>query len=376
MATTLDEHFGYLSDRTKLAQYQAAIEQLVRPGHVVLDLGCGSGLLGLMALRAGARKVIFVEEGTIIEAARRTIEEAGFGDRAEFFQRNSFELALPERADVIICDHVGYFGFDYGVLALLADARQRFLKPGGVIVPTEIDLELAPVESEACRDLVTRWHDGGVPEEFAWLAHSAANSRHAVHLHKDDLLADTGLLTKLHLEHDTAPFLTWSVEFTCDRDGILDGLAGWFDCRLAEGIRMTNSPLAAESLARPQAYLPLDKPVPVSKGDRVSATVMARHLDGVIAWIVELPDLDARYAYSTFNGLLLDHDAMMRAQPNRVARLNDRGRARQLVLSYCDGKRTVAEVEALVQREHPDLFPSAGATVSFIRQVLMCDTSE
>src|SRR5210317_265434 len=127
MATTLDEHYGYLSDRVKLEQYQAAIERLVRPEHIVLDLGCGSGLLGLMALRAGARKVLFVEEGQVIDIARRAVAEAGFSDRAEFFQANSFELELPEQADLVVCDHVGYFGFDYGVLALLTDAQQRFL---------------------------------------------------------------------------------------------------------------------------------------------------------------------------------------------------------------------------------------------------------
>ena len=142
MATTLDEHYGYLSDRVKREQYQAAIERLVHPEHVVLDLGCGSGLLGLMALRAGARKVLFVEEGAIIEVARQTVADAGFADKAEFFRANSFELILPEQVDVAICDHVGYFGFDYGVLDLLADAKKRFLKPNGTIVPAQLELQV------------------------------------------------------------------------------------------------------------------------------------------------------------------------------------------------------------------------------------------
>ncbi len=67
----------------------------------------------------------------------KTVADAGFADKAEFFQANSFELTLPERADVVICDHVGYFGFDYGILELLADAKQRFLKPGGIIIPAQ-----------------------------------------------------------------------------------------------------------------------------------------------------------------------------------------------------------------------------------------------
>ena len=155
---------------------------------------------------------------------------------------------------------------------------------------------------------------------------------------------------------------------------MLDGLAGWFDCRLADNIHMTNSPAATESLDRPQAFLPLESPVPVSAGEHIQATVMARHQDHVIGWIIELPESGQRFTHTTFNGLLLDKEALNRAQPGRVAELNDRGRARQIVLSYCDGQRTLAEVQAIVLKEHPDLFPSAQATNSFVEQVLAWDT--
>jgi protein arginine N-methyltransferase 1 len=376
MAKTLEEHFSYLADRVKLDQYQAAVEQLVRPGHVVLDLGCGTGLLGLMALRAGASKVLFVEEGAIIEVARKTVADAGFANKAEFFQANSYELALPEQVDVAICDHVGYFGFDYGILELLADARQRFLKPGGVIVPAQIELQLAPVESETCRKLVGQWQDGSVPEEFSWLGTTAANTKHSTQLSQEELLADGETLATLELGAEAAAYLSWSAEFSCDRDGTLDGIAGWFDCRLTDDVHMTNSPVAADNLNRPQAFFPLDVPVTVKTGDCINATVMARPRDNVIGWIIEFPESGQRFAHTTFNGLLLDKEALNRAQPDRMAKLNKRGRARQVVLSYCDGQRTAAEVQALVLKEHPDLFPSAQATNAFVELVLSMDTGE
>ena len=73
MSRALNEHYGYLVDRVKRERYQAAIDRLVRPGQVVMDLGCGSGVLGLMALRAGAAEVFFVEEHGLIEVARQTV---------------------------------------------------------------------------------------------------------------------------------------------------------------------------------------------------------------------------------------------------------------------------------------------------------------
>lgn len=370
------EHFDYLSDRVKLDRYRTAIEQLVRPEYMVLDLGCGTGVLGLMALRAGARKVFFVEHDPIIEVARQTVSDAGFSDRAEFFQANSFELTLPERVDVVVCDHVGFFGFDYGVLELLADARLRFLKDDGIIVPAQLELKLAPVESVECRKFVGQWQDGSVPEEFGWLGTTAANTKHAAQLTKNDLLADAATITTLQLGAEVSPYLSWDAVFICTRKGTLDGIAGWFDCKLFDDVYMTNSPSAAEALNRPQAFLPLESPVSVNAGDSIRATVMVRPLDNVIGWVVELPRSQKRFAYNTFNGQHLDAEALTRVRPERVARLNDRGHARQVVLSYCDGQRTVADVQELVSKNHPGLFPSEQASSSFVTKVLAWETSE
>ena len=376
MAKTLEEHYGYLEDRAKIDQYQAAVDAAIRPEHVVLDLGCGTGLLGLMALRAGARKVYFVEEGPIIESARRTIADTGFADKAVFLQANSYQLSLPEQVDVVICDHVGYFGFDYGVLGLLADARQRFLKPNGITIPQQLEIMLAPVESESCRNLVSRWRDGSIPEDYSWMGTPSANTKHGVTLGSADLMADPAALASLDLGPESPPFMSWTTEFVCQRDGQVDGVAGWFDCRLYDDIHMTNAPKAAQALDRPQAYLPLDHSAAVKEGDLIRATIMVRHKDETIGWVIELPRTGERFAQTTFNGLLLDSDTLSQSRPDRVAHLNDRGRARQIVLSYCDGQRTVSEVHDLVRREHPDLFPSEAAMSIFINRVLAWDTNE
>jgi protein arginine N-methyltransferase 1 len=372
MPATLDEHYSYLTDRVKLERYRAAIARLAGPGTTVLDLGCGSGLLGLIALRAGADKVLFLDHGPIIEVARRAVREAGFADRAEFFQASSFDIVLPEPVDFVVCDHVGYFGFDYGVLALLEDARNRFLRPGGTIVPSKLDLKLAPAESESSRALVQRWRDDDVAPEFRWVATPAANATHGVNLDAESLLAASADLATLALGEAAGEYLSWQASFIAERDGTLDGLLGWFECTLLDDIRMTNSPLCDDALARPQAFLPLEQPVPVSEGERIEATVMARPRDHVVGWTIAVDGL--RHALSTFNGLLLDEVALDRSRPDRPARLNSSGLARQIVLGYCDGERTLAEVEARVLEDHPDLFPSQQATRAFVRSVLASDT--
>ena len=369
------EHYEYLADRTKLARYEAALAACIRPGQVVVDLGCGTGVLGLMALGAGAGKVFFIDHGAVIEVARRTVADAGFSDRCAFFEASSYTVELPEPADVVVCDHVGYFGFDYGVLEVFADARQRFLKAGGLLLPSSLDLWLAPVHSGQSRRPVDRWADGSIPASFGWMSAIAAHTKHSARLAADELLAEPAKLATFELGAEVSAFHSWNASFTVARDGSLDGLAGWFDACLYEDVRMTNSPLASARLNRPQAFLPLEAPVAVRAGDLVEATVMVRPEDSIIAWVIELPGSGQRFELNTFNGMALDRAAIDRVQPNRLARINREGRARQVVLSYCDGKRTVCEVQRLVLEQHPDLFPSPKATRNFISRVLACDTS-
>ncbi len=374
MTSVLEEHYGYLSDQSKIARYQAAIADAVKSDHVVMDLGCGTGLLGLMALRAGARKVIFVEEGLIITAARQSIADAGFAEKAEFHQLNSFELELAENVDIVICDHVGYFGFDYGILQLMADAKKRFLKPDGILIPESITVNAAPVDSEYSRKFVSQWQDDSAPQDFRWMANIAANSKHATTLEESASLSAAAPLQQFRLGEEQPTFLSWDTEFRRDRDGQVDGVAGWFDCALSKGLSMTNAPSADERLNRPQAFLPIECSIDVKAGDIIKASIMVRHLESIIAWTVEHPASGSRFVQSTFGSLMLDQQALSRSQPDRIAKLSDRGKARSLVLSYCDGTRTVADVIAVVQTEHPDLFATEDATVAFVTSVLAWDT--
>ena len=47
---------------------------------VVLDVGCGTGILSMFCARAGAKLVIAVDNSDIIERAREIVYENGFGD--------------------------------------------------------------------------------------------------------------------------------------------------------------------------------------------------------------------------------------------------------------------------------------------------------
>ncbi len=370
----LQEHFGYIADSIRVEQYRHAIGLVVHAGDRVADVGCGSGLLGLLCLQAGAAHVDFIDHGPILDVARQTVVGAGFQDRASFISGRSQQIELSARVDVAVCDHVGYFGVDYGIVPLLQDARRRFLAAGGTLIPARVALHLAAVESDSCRALADGWTGEAVPSEFHWVREYAINAQHPAQLTAEHLLSSPTELGVLDLSEDQPAFLSWTAALRIERDGVVHGLAGWFDCELAPDVWMTNAPLAERPIDRPQAFLPLGEAVRVRAGDRVTATIMMRPFDHVTAWTAEFESTGERLSHSTLQGMLLSPEDLVRSDPSRVPRPSPEGRARMTVLAYCDGRRSIREIEEAVLRDHPALLPSAEEISRFVSRILGLDT--
>jgi SAM-dependent methyltransferase len=374
LSNILDEHQGYVADAIRLDLFRSAIAQTLQPGDRVADVGCGSAVLGLLCLQAGAAHIDAIDSTAAIEIARESLTKAGWGDQARFIHGKSFRVELVEPVDVVICDHVGYFGFDYGLIETLADARRRFLKPGGRMIPGRLRLQLGAVESDKCHQLAEGWAAPGIPGEFHWLRQHGINTKFAVNLKADEVLAGPAELGCIDLRADSPEFFSWTTEFTVPRDGVMHGLAGWFECELAEDIWMTNSPLSAQAIKRPQAFLPIDGALAVKAGDVISVTVMARPGDHLIAWDVRHPASGRKFSHSTWLGDLLMQEQLAKTRPDHVPQLSHVARASALVLGYCDGKRNVSQIQEIVLREHPLLFPSPAEITRFVAAVLGGDT--
>jgi SAM-dependent methyltransferase len=144
----LSLHQVLLGDARRNRAFQRALAQRVRPGASVLDLGAGSGIWAVTAARLGARSVVAVErEPLLVPVIRRLAEENGVADRVRVVLADARRLALPRRFDVVVSETVGSAAFDEGIVGLMARARDRFLLPGGALVPQQLALRAAPVRA-------------------------------------------------------------------------------------------------------------------------------------------------------------------------------------------------------------------------------------
>ncbi|WP_007023442.1 50S ribosomal protein L11 methyltransferase [Saccharomonospora iraqiensis] len=144
---TLLMHQIMLSDRTRLAAYDEALAATVRPGDVVADVGAGTLVLGLMALRHGAGHVYAIEgDPETAELATRIARDNDVADRVTVVQGDARVARLERKADVVVAELMGNLGPEEEMVEILAAFTRRNLAPGGRIVPERLRTMLAPVE--------------------------------------------------------------------------------------------------------------------------------------------------------------------------------------------------------------------------------------
>jgi ribosomal protein L11 methyltransferase PrmA/PRMT5 arginine-N-methyltransferase len=373
MSLVIDEHRQYIADRARVTLYARALEDVIRPGDVVVDLASGTGILGMLACRYGARRVFAIEATPMAGLARQIARSNDLHERIEVLRVHSTEAHLPEPADVVVSDQIGRFGVDAGLLALTRDARARLLKPGGRLVPSALTLVLAPVEAERLFNRVRFWQRRPAGLDFGAAFALAANTVYPARFCPEALLADPVTASELDLEVESPQPLRLEATFTAVRSGVVHGLGGWFSARLAPSVQMSNSPLDPERIRRRQAFFPIEHETAVERGDRIAVTMRILPAEHVFSWTVTITRAShppVRYAQSTLKGMLIDNEDLRLTDPDCRPTLIDRGLARRTVLELCDGTRTLAQIEADVLERHRALFASAEEAAVFVGEVV------
>ncbi|MCP4867702.1 MAG: hypothetical protein GY898_03175 [Proteobacteria bacterium] len=269
--TLFDDYYDMMSDPVRMAAYADAIARAVKPGDVVVDLGAGLGLLTLLAVRAGARRVYAIEKADSIEFARAVVAKNGMQDKVVFLYANSKEVELDEKADVLVSETLGSFGVAENTLAFTADARDRFLKPVGRLVPEAIRPFLAPAQTPVDYRRVDFWHDvAGF--DYTPALDEMLGRMSLVTFAPGDLLAVPQCVAELDLYTVQNDAFARKLLYRLERPGTIGGLAGWFEVDLGDGVSITTAP-AAPSTHWKQAFFPLRDRVDIIAGDMMEVTL-------------------------------------------------------------------------------------------------------
>jgi hypothetical protein len=247
-------HAIMLNDRARTAGFLEAIERVVRPGDVVVDIGTGTGVLAVAAARAGARRVYAIEAGPMVGVARQVVEANGASDRVVFLEGWSSQVSLPERASVLVAEIIGEIPFQERVLEVTRDARSRLLEVGARLIPSRLRIFGLPVaipgDLLATRVItvpaVDRWRSW-YGMDFGPLAGASRGLSHVLMLDPASArslpaIAEPLLLADVNLGVFNEVSVATEASTAASGDGELNGVMVHFELDLAPGLVLSTEP--------------------------------------------------------------------------------------------------------------------------------------
>lgn len=354
-------------DRVRNDVYARALERVITPDSVVLDLGAGLGIHGLMAARLGARRVYLVEPEDVIAVAGEAARANGLQDVVRCLQGRLEDVQIPEPVDVIVSVLTGNLLLSEDLLPVLFRARDQYLKPGGALIPAAATIELAPVTAPGLFEReIAGW---AIPQHDVMLSVARTYAANTVHFRWDrsevTALAASRTIHTLDFAAASYDALHAEATFPVQTAGLCHGLAGWFTMQLGDEWVSTGPDAAPMHWSA--GFFPLDPPLPLTIGDTLTVR-LDRPPFGDWSWRVSSAAGSRRQ--STMLSMPLTPATLEKAATTHRPSLSADGDAAQYVLSQCTGSSTVADIAANVRSRWPDRHRTVEDALRFVQRLV------
>ncbi|XP_075994298.1 protein arginine N-methyltransferase 6 [Genypterus blacodes] len=288
--TDVTIHEEMIADHVRTNTYRTAImrnSEAIRD-KVVLDVGAGTGVLSMFCAQAGAKKVYAVEACSIADQAVKIVKQNKMEDRIEVIRGTVETVDLPEQVEVIVSEWMGYALLHESMLNSVIYARDKWLKPGGLILPSKAELYIAPISDTVVEDRLNFWYtvedqygiDMTPMSDFA--RRCIMNSDITMNsIGVEDVLSHPAHFAELDLHTITAEQLRsvrGNFRFECFGSAAVNALCVWFTvtfpCPLdkPQALVLSTSPFKPETHWK-QALLYLDAPMDVVQDTVISGEV-------------------------------------------------------------------------------------------------------
>jgi len=230
----IEVHRRMLQDKNRLNAYWRALQGLIKPEHVVIDAGSGSGVLAIMAALCGARKVYAIEQSEFASSIAAVAEASGVADRVEVVQGDFSKVRLPQKCDVLVTETFGSWCYAEDPCPDVSKCVANNLKPDGIVIPHTITLWLAPMST--CPDPLLspfKRHDTGLD-----LSPLVADARGRGHIMATDA---TAIGPAIQLGGFAFPG-HWPIETSFTLQNPCEALCCWFDLDLSTTTSLPTGP--------------------------------------------------------------------------------------------------------------------------------------
>jgi protein arginine N-methyltransferase 1 len=267
----IEYHRTLIADRVRNDALHAALKAVIRPGETtVADIGAGTGFIGLLAAKLGARKVHLYECAAVARVAEAAIE-LNRARNCRLYPCHSTEMKAPPRVDVVVSETLGNYPLEEHIVHTMRDARRRHLKPGGVLIPRRIVQLAAPVVTARVHSELTVWDRAGLGLDLAPARTMSLNNIYVRTFEPSELLEDgrSGIVWD-RIDFALAPSARRKGEgrWKLARPAVIYGFATWWTAELVPGVEISTAPGAPRTHWE-QLYFPLLEPIDGQAGETV-----------------------------------------------------------------------------------------------------------
>jgi 2-polyprenyl-3-methyl-5-hydroxy-6-metoxy-1,4-benzoquinol methylase len=292
----IEYHRTMLADRVRNQAFFEALKRVIVPGKTrVADIGCGTGILGFMAARLGAKQVFLLEKSEIVDIAKKLAKHNKIRN-IEIVPAHSRDVEPPDRVDVVVSETLGNYAFEENIVETLSDARDRYLEPDGILIPGKVQQFVTPVTAEKYFADLTIWDAVGFGLDFTPAKVMGFNNLYVRTFAPGDLL-EAG---QRPVAWDAATFMkaatrttrSGEAAFLMKKSTPVFGLALWWTADLVDGISIATGPSDPKTHWE-QLYLPVLEPLVVKAGEtlRVRLRSTTSYADGTnVTWTLTVLD--------------------------------------------------------------------------------------